>query len=454
MHRIMTAYPLKLNATFKCNDPLIKKMWTAGFRNVQQLAAEVCYQTPYYEQLHYTGDTRIQGLISLYLSGEDLLMKKAILDFQQSRSPENPSEHASNRLKILPTFSLFWVSMVYDYWMHRKDDELIRLLLPTIEGIMDWYERQIKEDQEMLGAMTWWSLIDWEKFNGWGITPGLENARSATISLQYAYTLKLAAQLFSAFGNSTEGKRLTELAEKINDNTMRLCFNDDKALLANSPEKNSYCQHTNIWAILSGAVEDKKARKVMIHLLYDKSIGQAICDYRFYLIQALKKVGLADQYIYQLKSGELLSEFTSPIYMRGAERIIPKCKEWNASPNYYFLSSICGICPSAAAFQRVRIQPSLGTLTEVEGSMPHPSGTISVKYKKIGRLDIHAEITLPENIEGEFIWNNKMTPLYGGTQTIKLQFLSNPTIPCEDSAFTFGNNELNESEYANALTHN
>ncbi len=47
---------------------------------------------PYYEQLQYGGDTRIQGLVSMYMTGDGRLIKNAIeqLDrFQDRRQPDS-----------------------------------------------------------------------------------------------------------------------------------------------------------------------------------------------------------------------------------------------------------------------------------------------------------------------------------------------------------------------------
>ena len=43
---------------------------------------------PYYEQLQYAGDTRIQALVSLYTAGDARLARNAIAQLNDSRTAE------------------------------------------------------------------------------------------------------------------------------------------------------------------------------------------------------------------------------------------------------------------------------------------------------------------------------------------------------------------------------
>jgi alpha-L-rhamnosidase len=45
--------------------------------------------TPYWEQLQYVGDTRIQALISYAVTGDDRLAKQALKAFDDSRIPKD-----------------------------------------------------------------------------------------------------------------------------------------------------------------------------------------------------------------------------------------------------------------------------------------------------------------------------------------------------------------------------
>jgi hypothetical protein len=83
-----TAYPFVQRATFRSPDATLGKIWDVGWRTARLCALETYMDCPYYEQLQYVGDTRIQALISLYVAGDDRLMRNAIEQFDDSRLPE------------------------------------------------------------------------------------------------------------------------------------------------------------------------------------------------------------------------------------------------------------------------------------------------------------------------------------------------------------------------------
>ena len=64
-----SAYPFKLVARFDSDLAWLADMWAINWRGARLCAWETYLDTPYYEQLQYVGDTRIQALISLYMSG-------------------------------------------------------------------------------------------------------------------------------------------------------------------------------------------------------------------------------------------------------------------------------------------------------------------------------------------------------------------------------------------------
>lgn len=417
-----TGYPFRSTASFSSNDTSLQRLWDVGWRTARLCAGETYYDCPYYEQLQYEGDTRIQSLISLYVSGDDRLMRKALIDFNNSRVPEGLTQgrYPSSRLQVIPPFSLYFVSMVYDYFMHRKDEAFVQRFLTPVRGVLDWYEAHMDKDKGMLGPMKWWNFVDWNlSFNG-GVPDGADDGNSSIISLQYVYTLQQAASLFEHFGKNAEAAHYKTLAAEISSSVYRHCFNRTKGLMANTPEKISYSQHAGIMGVLTGSIPATEAKGVMNAVLTDTSLSQATFYYRFYLTRALKKAGMADLYYAQLKPWRDMLKAGLTTFAENPDPTRSDCHAWSASPNYDFLATICGIVPDQPGFSSVRIEPALGELQSVTGSMPHPDGTIRVSLQRKGAKGVTGEINLPLQLTGTFIWQGKAMPLKGGTQRINL----------------------------------
>jgi len=420
IYSMTNGYPLFLNASFTSDDESLSYIWEAGWRTLKLCAADSFYDTPYYEQLQYVGDSRIQALITLYTSGDDRLAKKAILDFHRSILPDGltQSRYPCTKLQVIPAFSLFWITMIHDYWMHRRDDIFLQQLLPAIDGVISWFRFRIDDSKKMLGPLTGWNFVDWDNFNGWGTAPGAEDGNSSIITLHFAYTLKQVQELFAYFAYEGKITNYHSLAEVLNQGTFRWCYNPEKGLIADTPEQKSYSQHAGIWAILAGTGPQHRIRPIMNRLLNDNTIGQVTYFYRFYLTQALKKAGLADLYYSLLTPWREMIGLGLTTFAEKPEPTRSDCHGWSASPNYDFLATICGIMPASPGFRRVVIKPALGKLTEVSCTVPVPDGLISVKLKKIGNEGINAEIILPKDLTGTFKWNGTMTELTGGKQLI------------------------------------
>jgi len=421
LYGMRTGYPFKPVATFKSNDTSLQEIWKVGWRTAELCAGETYYDCPYYEQLQYEGDTRIQSLVSLYVTGDDRLMRKALLDFYHSRVPEGLTQgrYPSNRLQVIPPFSLYWVSMVHDYWLYRNDEEFIKPFLLPIQEVLKWYENNLDRRKGMLGPMKWWNFTDWNTAFDFGVPDGATDGNSSIITLQYAYTLQQAAKVFNHFGQGELANHYNKLADSLSKATYNLCFDTKRGVLANTPQKNSFSQHASIMGVLAGSIPIEQGKAVMEKVLTDSTLSQATFYYRFYLTLALKKAGMADMYYGQLKPWREMLNNGLTTFAENPDPTRSDCHAWSASPNYDFFATICGIEPSAAGFKGITIRPAFGELTEISGSIPHPSGeNISVMLKRVGN-QLSGTVTLPLNTTGKFIWKGKEIALVGGQQSIK-----------------------------------
>lgn len=428
VHGVFTGYPFREKASFSSDDPRLAQMWTVGWRTARLCAFETYVDCPYYEQLQYIGDTRIQSLISLYVSGDDRLMRNAIELFDRSRISEGltQSRYPSISPQLINTFSLFWIDMVHDYWRHREDDAFIRARVPGVEAVLAWFERKIDPKTGLLGPLPYWTFVDWTREWNWseergigGSPDGAKYGGSAIVTLQYAGTLQRAAELFRALGNEDRAVHYEKTAIALRDAVKRSCWDEKRRLFADTPEKKFFSQHVNVMAVLSGAIEGDPARELIGRVAHDASLIQCSTYFRFYLLRAMKKAGLGDEYLTMLAPWEGMLAKGLTTFAEQPDPTRSDCHAWSASPVYELLATVCGVEPASPGFATVRIEPHLGALKHAEGKVMHPKGEILVSLTRDADA-LKAKISLPAGVTGSLLWKGKSTPLISGDQSLAI----------------------------------
>jgi hypothetical protein len=418
---IFTAYPFQERGKFTSDQRWIDSVWAMNWNGARIGAFETYMDTPYYEQLQYIGDTRLQALISLYVAGDDRLVRQAITHFDESRIPEGitASRYPSQLRQLIPPFSLVHVAMVHDYYMHRDDARFVRRQLSGVRSILACYDRFV-DSTGMLGPMPYWNFVDWaDKWRG-GVPAGADDGHSATISLFYAYALDRAAVLEQSLGERGLAPSYRARADSLRRATRARAWDPRRRLFRDSPDSAAYSQQTNVLAILTDAIPVAEQRALMERVLADSTLVPASYYFSWYLLEALKKVGLGDRYVEQLAPWHAMLALGLTSAPEKPEPTRSDSHAWSAHPNYGLLATVLGVRPASPGFRTVKIAPSLGPLKHAAGSVPHPAGEIAVTLDRLGSQGVIAEVTLPPGVAGRFEWNGRSVALHAGKQSLRL----------------------------------
>ncbi len=422
-HNLFTAYPFRQKGSFSCENKSLKNIWDVSWQTVRLCALESYMDCPYYEQLQYIGDTRIQALISMYVAGDDRLVKNAINQFYNSMQPMGltKSSHPQKEVQIIPPFSLLYISMIHDYFMVGTDTEFLEKYMPGIRFILDWFIMRIDETG-MLGPLPYWNHIDGgtREFKA-GSPPGIIEGGSAHMSILLAYTLQNAVEMFEYFDYNCDAENYKRIIVKLIGSTLKYCFDKNKGLIAETPKKALFSQHTNAMAILAEAFNDEQSKLIARKIIQDSDLAQATLYFNFYVFQALKKAGMGGSMLNQLEKWEEFLDYGFTTFPEHGINSRSDCHAWSSHPMYNFLHVTCGIASASPGFTQVQIEPQPGELSFVEGTVAHPSGIINMKYKKQQDGKITCEINLPDEITGTFIWDGKSYQLNGGKNSFNFR---------------------------------
>jgi hypothetical protein len=421
LHGLFTAYPFTERARFASDLPWLTDMWRMNWNGARIGAFETYMDTPYYEQLQYVGDTRVQELVSLYVAGDDRLVRQAIEHFDVSRIPEGitASRYPSELTQLIPPFSLIYVAMLHDYFMHRDDAAFVRQKLAGVRGILDWYARYV-DATGLLGAMPYWNYVDWTPRWRGGVPPGADDGHSVTITLLYLYALQRAAELEDGVGVRGAGAAYRARADSVRAAVRAKAWDPARRLFRDAPDTAAYSQQTNVLAVLTDAVPVAEQHRVMERVLADTTLTPSSYYFSFYVLEALRKAELGDRYIERLAPWQAMLRLGLTSTPENPEPTRSDTHAWAAHPNYGLLATVLGVRPASPGFRTVRIAPALGPLRRAEGRVPHPLGDIDVQLVREGQRGMRAEITLPSGLSGVFEWQGQRVPLHAGRQVVLL----------------------------------
>lgn len=415
-----TAYPFTRKARFTSDDPALEKIMQVGWRTARLCAHETYMDCPYYEQLQYVGDTRIQALISLYMTGDDRLVKNAIECINASRTSEGltQSRFPSRLPQYIPPFSLYWIGMMHDLWWYHGDNAFLGQFLTNARGVLAWYQSHLTPSG-LLGRLPWWDFADWATDFRDGVPPQEADGQSSILTLEFAAALQEQADLESSFGSATRAAEDRALAARITRAVYRSCWDAGKGLLADTPARQHFSQHATILGVLTDAIPVSEQHAAMQRVLSDASLTQCSYYFRFYLFKALNKAGLGDDIVSQLDPWRKMLALGLTTFAEKPEPTRSDCHAWSAHPDFDLLAQVAGIQPAEPGFEKVNIRPHLGPLKRLSASIPIPQGEVSVSYRITGSR-FSADVTLPAGIQGSFYWKGHRYALHGGAQHFAL----------------------------------
>lgn len=420
-----TGFPFERKSIFSATQPDLQKILDIGWRTARLCAVETYMDCPYYEQLQYIGDARIQALVSFYNAGDDRLVRNALNQMDASRLAEGVtlSRHPSFSPQIIPTFSLWYIGMLHDYWMYRPDAMFVREKLAGTRDVLNFFAKYQTADGSLKDT-PYWLFSDWVNNKtqwGYGMAPKGKDGSSSVLDMQLLWAYQLAAQLETELGMKSYADMYSKKADLLSKTIREKYWDASKGVFADTPERDFYSQHANTLAILTRLVTGEESSKLAQKIMSENYMAPASIYFRYYTHLALTKAGLGDQYLQWLDKWRenIALGLTTWAEISDVSNARSDCHAWGSSPNIELYRIVLGIDSDEHGFKTVKIEPHLGELTKVSGEMPHPNGKISTSYS-MEKNKWKIEISLPENTNGYLVWKGKRIDLKSGANSLQL----------------------------------
>lgn len=409
-----TGYPLELKARIHLENDAFEHSKSIMWRSLQMCSHETYMDSPYYEQLNYAGDSRVQAAISYVMSGDDRLAMHCIQLFANSKMPNGliQSRYPSATKQIIPQFSLHWIGMLYEFGVWRGKRDFIKNLLPVSRSILETYLSHVHEDG-LLRCPDGWDWIDWA-WRGKRAYPRGPEGSNAVNHLQLVYTLGLAGKLEQWVGRQGLGDFYLREQAALFENACNAFWNSERGLFASTSMHDCYDEHSQCFATLSGRLAGEQRDMIRQALVESPDLDRATCYFKHYLFSAYAELGLHSHIIKHFDAWEKMTDLGLKTTLEREDPSRSDCHAWSAHPLYHAVVSICGIQPEGFGFSQVSICPALNLLPSAEARIPHQLGDLGVAWKQNGNVaslsveipkGMDATLRLPEMVQN-LEWGN------------------------------------------------
>jgi hypothetical protein len=391
-----TGYPLTVESSFTCDHPWSQGIWDVGVRTLQRCMGETYFDCPYYEQLQYVGDTRIQALLTYYLTRDRDLPRNAIetMAWSLMENGLTQSRYPSRQPQVIPPFSLWWVVMIRDQIMYDRMPPFDNVQRAKIQAVLNATERLKKQPDE-----AFWNFGDWCPEWNWGVPPS--GISSTMHRLAWFYALAAHMQAFSPDATNDAARMM--LIRRLNSE-----FYTRRGFVSHEDDQDwQPSEHAEalfrLCQIALGTDPSPWPGEALEHA------NAAKCTYyfSFYKHQALQSA----DYFELLKPWHEMIENGLTTFAEKEEPTRSDCHAWSAHPLIGFFQNIAGVSSNAPGWTRARIQPRPGTLRRFDARIAHPDGDLRVAYED-------GKLTIDTPVPADLIWHGKQEVLHPGAHVI------------------------------------
>lgn len=381
---------------FKCDNPRLNQIWETGAYTVHLNMQEYLWDGVKRDRLVWVGDMHPEVMTINSVFGRNEVVNKS-LDFVRDNTP------LPGWMNGMCSYSLWWIIIQRDLYMHCGDLDYLKQQESYLDKLADQIIENCSDGKE--------NFKNGERFLDWPTSDKPEIIHAGLHALA-VMSMEAASELGKWLGN-------TELSSKCADATGKL----RKYLPDNFGNK----QASALLALANIGNADALAKNI----LRDGADGFSTF-YGFYMLEALAKAGRYDEamkiisdywggmidlgattFWEDVSMGDLrLSSRIDSIPAEGQFNFHSKggrycyrqlrnslCHGWASGPTSWLSRHVLGIIPIEPGFRKIKIEPHLGSLKQVEGSIPTPYGVIEVRHHRDKNNKIKTDVKLPKGIK-------------------------------------------------------
>ena len=394
---------------FKSNDERLNQIWQTGAYTVHQCMHEFLWDGIKRDRLVWMGDMHPEIMTISNVFGYNEVVPKS-LDLARDSTP------LPGWMNGMYPYSMWWVIAQRDWYWYNGDKEYLEQQREYLLGLLELFHGRVDANGfELSGG----DFLDW---------PSEENepAQKAGVQALMMMTMKSAAELCDILGETAMAKRCRDCHARMASVASQV--SEDYYKVALAPGEPGSKQGTSLM-VLADMIDAKKANEEVIKVEGARGFSTF---YGYYMLQAMAKAG---DYAGAMK---FISEFWGAMIDLGATTfwedfhtdwlkedvapitdLVPEgkkdihgdfgaycyqglrhslCHGWASGPTAWLSQHVLGVEIVEPGYKVVKINPHLGNLEWVEGSVPTPFGDIKVSHRKDAEGNVVSKVDAPVGV--------------------------------------------------------
>lgn len=394
---------------FKSNNERLNQIWQTGAYTVHQCMQEFLWDGIKRDRLVWMGDMHPEIMTISNVFGYNEVVPKS-LDLARDSTP------LPGWMNGMYPYSMWWVLAQRDWYWYNGDKEYLEQQREYLLGLLELFHKRVDEKGfELSGG----DFLDW---------PSEENepAQKAGVQALMMMTMKSAAELCDILGETAMAERCRDCHSRMASVASQVSEEYYKVALA--PGEPGSKQGTSLM-VLADMIDAKKANEEVIKVEGARGFSTF---YGYYMLQAMAKAG---DYAGAMK---FISEFWGAMIDLGATTfwedfhtdwlkedvapitdIVPAgkkdihgdfgaycykglrhslCHGWASGPTAWLSQHVLGVEIVEPGYKVVKINPHLGDLEWVEGSVPTPFGDIKISHRKDAEGNVVSKVDAPVGV--------------------------------------------------------
>jgi len=371
--------PLQSRGSFTCSDERVNTIREVAEYTLTLNSREFFLDGIKRDRWVWGGDAYQSYLLNYYCFFDYDIVRRTTVALR-GRDPMR------KHINTILDYSFYWFMGLDDYYLYTGDLDFVRRMWKRAVSLMDFCLGRLDQNGLAAGVERDWVFIDWSEMDKTGAV--------CAEQMLLARALEIMAKFAALLGE--QGERYAQLADTTRAK-LELFWDEEKGGYIDSFEsgRRNITRHANIFALMFGYADERRREKIIRCVLQNDAVTQITTPYfQFYQLDSMCRLGMQQQVTEEMRAywGGMLDLGATTFWeqylphqtgdqhyaMYGDPFGCSLCHAWGASPIYLLGRWYLGVAPTAPGYETFAVEPVLGGLEWMRGTVPTPRGDVEV----------------------------------------------------------------------------